>query len=61
NLTLLNTLGVGTFFRAYMRQESVLDLTFATNNIATSIQDWQTIPKVGSNHHAILFSISTHS
>ena len=39
NLTLLNTPGVGTFFRAHMRKESVLDLTLATNNIAASIQD----------------------
>ncbi|KAH7548823.1 hypothetical protein BM1_10848 [Bipolaris maydis] len=61
NLTLLNTPGVGTFFRAHMRKESVLDLTLATNNIAASIQDWQTIPKVGSDHHALLFSIYTTS
>lgn len=61
NLTLLNTLGAGTFFRAHMRKESVLDLTLATNDIATSIQDWQTIPEVGSDHHAILFSIYTTS
>ena len=44
-----------------MRKESVLDLTLATNDIATSIQDWQTIPEVGSDHHAILFSIYTTS
>ena len=44
-----------------MRQESVLDLTFTTNNIAASIQDWQTIPEVGSDHHAILFSIYSSS
>ena len=59
NLSLLNTLGTGTFFRVNMRQESVLDLTFATNNIAAKIQDWQTIPGVGSDHHAILFSIES--
>lgn len=61
NLTLLNTLGTGTFYRSNMRKESVLDLSFATNNIAASIQDWQTIPEVGSDHHAILFSIDTPS
>ena len=61
DLTLLNTLGAGTFFRAHMRKESVLDLTFATTNIAASIQDWQIIPEVGSDHHAILFSIYSSS
>ena len=44
-----------------MRKESVLDLTFATTNIAASIQDWQIIPEVGSDHHAILFSIYSSS
>ena len=42
-----------------MRQESVTDLTFATNNIAAKIQDQQTILGVGSDHHAILFSIES--
>ncbi|EOA88027.1 uncharacterized protein SETTUDRAFT_112309, partial [Exserohilum turcica Et28A] len=59
NLSLLNTLGTGTFFGVNMPQESVLDLTFATNNIAAKIQDWQTIPRVGSDYHAILFSIKS--
>ena len=44
-----------------MRKESVLDLTFTTNNIAAKIQNWQTIPEVGSDHHAILFSIEYSS
>ncbi|KAH7556198.1 hypothetical protein BM1_06724 [Bipolaris maydis] len=61
DLTLLNTPGAGTFLRSHMRQESVLDLTFATSNTAASILDWQTIPEVGSDHHAILFSIYTTS
>ena len=61
DLTLLNTPGAGTFLRSHMRQESVLDLTFATSNTAANIQDWQTIPEVGSDHHAILFSIYTTS
>ncbi|KAH7559026.1 hypothetical protein BM1_03963 [Bipolaris maydis] len=45
DLTLLNTPGAGTFLRSHMRQESVLDLTFATSNTAASILDWQTIPE----------------
>ncbi|KAH7548755.1 hypothetical protein BM1_10921 [Bipolaris maydis] len=48
DLTLLNTPGAGTFLRSHMRQESVLDLTFATSNTAASILDWQTIPELPS-------------
>ncbi|KAH7553336.1 hypothetical protein BM1_08309 [Bipolaris maydis] len=48
DLTLLNTPGAGTFLRSHMRQESVLDLTFATSNTAANIQDWQTIPELPS-------------
>lgn len=56
-LELLNTPGVGTFFRPNMSRESVLDLSFATSGLAGKIQDWQVIPGLGSDHHGLLFAI----
>ena len=57
NLHLLNTPGTGTFFRPSIDRESVLDLTFATSALASQIQDWQTLPDLGSDHKGILFTI----
>jgi Endonuclease-reverse transcriptase len=57
DLTLLNTPGTGTFFRPNLPRESVLDLTFATSALASRIQDWQTLPDLGSDHYGVLFTI----
>ena len=57
NLHLLNTPGTGTFFRANMNRESVLDLSLATDNLANRIEDWQIIPAIGSDHHAISLTV----
>lgn len=57
-LELLNEPGVGTFFRANMSEESVLDLTFATSDLAARAEDWQVLPDSGSDHHAIMFTLS---
>jgi len=40
-----------------MNTESVLDLTFATDSIANSIQDWQVLSDLGSDHYGLLFTI----
>jgi hypothetical protein len=56
-LELLNTPGTGTFFRPNMNRESVLDLSFATKDLAGKIEDWQVVPGLGSDHHGILFAI----
>jgi ribonuclease HI len=56
-LELLNEPGVGTFSRPNMRHESVLDLSFATQDLASLIDDWQVMPSVGSDHLAILFTL----
>jgi len=56
NLNLLNTLGDTTFFRPNTRP-SVLDLTLATPALASKIQDWQTLPDLGSDHLGVLFTI----
>ena len=58
-LELLNTPGVGTFFRLNMSRESVLDLSFTSRSLARRIQDWQVIPGLGSDHHGLLFAIKT--
>ena len=57
DLALLNSIGTGTFFRPNMTEESVLDLTFATRDLVSKIEDWQVLPSVGSDHHGILFAI----
>ena len=57
HLELLNTPGTGTFFRPNMSRESVLDLSFATQDLAGKIEDWQVVPGLGSDHHGILFAI----
>ena len=57
NLSLLNTPGVGTFYRPNLARESVLDLTLATATIASRIQDWQVLPDLGSDHYGILFTV----
>jgi hypothetical protein len=58
HLNLLNTPGIGTFFRPHLARESVLDLSFATSSAANRIQDWQVLPDLGSDHHGILFTIT---
>ena len=40
-----------------MTRESVLDLSFATRDIASQIEDWQVLPAFGSDHFGILFAI----
>jgi len=39
---------------------SVLDLTFATQGIVNKIEDWQTIPDLGSDHFGVLFTITSN-
>ena len=58
NFTLGNTIGVGTFFRANMEQESTLDLVFTRGRASSRIHDWQTLPPLGSDHLGILFSLT---
>jgi hypothetical protein len=58
-LDLLNTLGIGTFFRPNMARESVLDLSFATRSLVGKIQDWQVITGLGSDHYRLLFTIKS--
>ncbi|KAF1938313.1 hypothetical protein EJ02DRAFT_474145, partial [Clathrospora elynae] len=57
HLELINIPGIGTFFRPNMSRESVLDLAFATQDLAGKIEDWQVLPGLGSDHHSILFAI----
>lgn len=56
-LELINTPGIGTFYRPNLARESVLDLTLATPHLASQIQDWQVIKEIGSDHYGILFTI----
>ena len=39
---------------------SVLDLTFATQGIVNKIEDWQTMPDLGSDHFGVLFTITSN-
>ena len=55
--SLLNTPGTGTFFRPNMEQESVLDLSFATQDLVARVEDWTIHPDIGSDHYAISFTI----
>ena len=57
NLSLLNSPGESTFFRPNLTRGSVIDLTLATENLATKIQDWQILPDLGWDHFGILFTI----
>ena len=57
NLLLLNTPGTGTFYRPYMEIPIVIDLTLNTGSLVNKIQDWQTLPDLGSDHYRILFNI----
>ncbi|KAF2629300.1 DNase I-like protein, partial [Macroventuria anomochaeta] len=57
HLELLNTPGTGTFFRSNMSRESVLDLSFVSQDLASRVEDWQVLPSIGSDHHGILFAI----
>lgn len=57
-LELLNDAGVGTYFRPNMTRESVLDLSFASEDLAPIVEDWQVLPMAGSDHHPILFTLS---
>ncbi|KAF1942887.1 hypothetical protein EJ02DRAFT_311979, partial [Clathrospora elynae] len=56
-LELINTLGIGTFFHTNISRESVLDIPFATQDLAGKIDDWQVLPSLGSDHHGLLFAI----
>jgi hypothetical protein len=57
NLILLNTPGAGTFFRPNMTRPTVIDLTLTTSSLLDKVQDWQTLPDLGSDHYGILFTI----
>ena len=57
DLHLINSPGTGTFFRPHLTRESVLDLSFASNSLASKIQDWQVLPDLVSDHYGLLFSI----
>jgi ribonuclease HI len=57
-LALLNTPGVGTYFRSDLDHPSVLDLAFSTSSIASRTEDWQVLPDLGSDHLGILFTIT---
>ncbi|RDL42413.1 uncharacterized protein BP5553_02392 [Venustampulla echinocandica] len=58
SLELLNTPGIGTFFRPHMTRESVLDLTLVSPSLASKIQDWIVLPDLGSDHYGINFTIA---
>ena len=58
DLALLNTPGIGTFFRPNLARESVLDLTLASSSLANRIEDWQVLPDLGSDHFGLLFIIT---
>lgn len=53
---LVNDIGVGTFYRPNMKQETVLDLTFS-KGISNFIENWQVIKETGSDHYGIIFDI----
>src|ERR1700710_2940136 len=57
NLSLINTIGEGTFYRPHMAIPSTIDLTFATQGIVNKIIDWQILPDLGSDHYGVLFTI----
>lgn len=57
DLVLLNSPGEGTFFRKDMVRQSVLDLTLVIRSLYNSIEDWQILPSIGSDHLGILFTI----
>jgi hypothetical protein len=40
-----------------MEIPTVIDLTLTTSNLVDKIQDWQTLPDLGSDHYGILFNI----
>ena len=46
----------GTFFRAGLRSESILDLAFITGFKKTAWRDWQYLEATGSDHEAIFFT-----
>ncbi|KAF1936117.1 hypothetical protein EJ02DRAFT_359877, partial [Clathrospora elynae] len=48
---------IHTYIHTYMSMESVLDLTFATQDLAGKIEDWQVLPRLSSDHHSLLFAI----
>ena len=58
DLALLNTPGIGTFFRPNLARESVLDLTLASSSLANRIEDWQVLPDLGSDHFGLLFTVT---
>jgi hypothetical protein len=57
NLLLLNEPGTGTFYRPNIKRLTVIDLTLNTADLVDKIQDWQTVPDLGSDHYGILFNI----
>jgi ribonuclease HI len=56
-LVLFNTPGTSTFYRPHMAHPTTIDLTLATPSLARSIEDWQVLPDLGSDHFGILFTI----
>jgi len=57
NLLLLNEPGTRTFYRSNIETPTVIDLTLNTADLVDKIQDWQTVPDLGSDHYGILFNI----
>ncbi|KAI0999678.1 hypothetical protein K3495_g8518 [Podosphaera aphanis] len=54
-LSLVDKVGVSTFYRPNMVSPSTIDLTLTTATIERHIQDWQTIT-TGSDHRGIMFT-----
>ena len=44
-----------------MARESVLDLSFATKDLAAKIEAWQVLPSTGSDHYGILFAVKARN
>jgi hypothetical protein len=40
-----------------MARPTVIDLTLSTSSLLDRVQDWQTIPDLGSDYFGILFNI----
>ncbi len=60
DVDIMNTEG-GTFFRANLKSESVIDLAFTTRFKATRWQNWRYIEHSGSDHEMIAFEAVNNS
>ena len=57
NLLLLNTPGTRTYYKSNIEIPTVIDLTLHTADLVDTIQDWQVLPDLGSDHYGILFNL----